>query len=221
MNITVLYFGAVRERANGLREEALTLHEGASVADVRDAAVERHPSIAPLLPSLRLARNERFVKSLHEVLNERDVVAFITPVAGGSGEVALQHGPIDVRAVEAQVTSRDRGGLVTFTGLVRDHTGEHAVERLEYEAYDSMAIRVLQEIVDETKARFSGVRVAVAHRLGVLGIGEVAVCIAVSAPHRAESFEACRFVIERLKEDVPIFKREVRTDGSVWVGLGS
>jgi molybdopterin synthase catalytic subunit len=109
---------------------------------------------------------------------------------------------------------------VTFTGCVRDHTGEHGVVRLEYEAYAEMAERVMDAIVGEAEALHPGARVAIRHRLGVLGVGELAVVIAASAPHRAAAFEACRFTIERLKADVPIFKKEVRTSGEVWVGLG-
>ena len=118
------------------------------------------------------------------------------------------------------VVGPDRGGVVTFTGVVRDHTGAHEVERLEYEAYEPMALKVLEEIRAEAGARFPGVRLAVHHRLGVLGIGEAAVVVVAAAPHRAAAFTACAFVIDRLKEDVPIFKKEVRGDGSVWVGLG-
>ena len=109
---------------------------------------------------------------------------------------------------------------MTFTGTVRDHTGPHGVVRLEYEAYEAMALKVLDQIGHEVADRFPGARVAIHHRLGVLEIGEAAVLIAVSTPHRAEAFAACAHAIERLKADVPIFKREVRTDGSVWVGLG-
>jgi molybdopterin synthase catalytic subunit len=151
---------------------------------------------------------------------EGDVVALIPPVAGGAPRVVLTFERLDARAVEASVAAPDRGGLVTFTGMVRDHTGPHGVVRLEYEAYEAMAVRVLEEIADEVGVRWPGARLAIHHRLGTLEVGEAAVVIAVSTPHRAEAFAACAYTIDRLKEDAPIFKREVRTDGSVWVGLG-
>ena len=137
-----------------------------------------------------------------------------------SALIALHDAPLDARAVEALVAGPDRGAVVTFTGTVRDHTGAHRVDHLEYEAYRSMALKVMAQIRDEAAERFPGLRVAIHHRLGTLGVGEAAVVIAVSAAHRADTFAACSFVIERLKQDVPIFKKEVRADGTVWIGLG-
>jgi len=217
--VEVLFFAAARERAERDSDhvpwtEDLTL--GALVTHL----VTAYPALAPLLPYLRLALNEAFVADLEHPLAAGDVVALIPPVSGGRGRVALTDEPLDPRAVEAEVEGPDRGGVVTFTGRVRDHTGEHGVERLEYEAYRSMALKVMQSILDETEGKFTGVRLAIHHRLGVLAIGQAAVVIAAAAPHRAAAFEACAYAIDRLKEDVPIFKREVRTDGSVWVGLG-
>lgn len=133
---------------------------------------------------------------------------------------ALLDVPIDPRAVETLVLGPDRGGLVTFSGVVRDHTGDHTVTRLEYEAYRPMALKVMAQIRGEVEAAYPTVRVACWHRLGVLPIGEIAVVVAAAAPHRAPAFAACQMFIDRLKEDVPIFKREVRDDGSVWVGMG-
>lgn len=135
--------------------------------------------------------------------------------------VRLTDDPLDPAAVEARVRAADRGAVLTFVGLVRDHTGPHRVERLEYEAYRPMAVKVFEGIRAEVDARWPGTHIAIHHRLGRLVVGEVAVVIAVSAPHRAETFDACRYAIERMKADVPIFKKEIRGDGSVWVGLGS
>lgn len=135
--------------------------------------------------------------------------------------VRLTDDPLDPAAVEALVRADDRGAVLTFVGLVRDHTGPHRVERLEYEAYRPMAVKVFHGIRAEVDQRWPGTHIAIHHRLGHLVVGEVAVVIAVSAPHRGETFDACRYAIERMKADVPIFKKEVRGDGSVWVGLGS
>jgi molybdopterin synthase catalytic subunit len=217
VHIEVLYFGAARERA-GRARGALELPDGATVRAARVALAES-AALAALLPHVRIAVNERFAAD-DQALADGDVVALIPPVAGGAPLVALTAEPLDARAVEALVAGPDRGGLVTFTGAVRDHTGPHAVTRLEYEAYEPMALRVLEAIRGEAAERWPGVRVAVHHRLGVLAVGEAAVVVATAAPHRADAFAACQHVIDRLKQDVPIFKKEVRADGSVWVGLG-
>lgn len=219
MRIQVLYFAAARERA-GVAEEMIELALDATIAEAVATLTTRHPALGPLMPYVRVAVDEVFAHDHGVVLREGAVLALIPPVSGGAPLVALTKAPLDVRAVEALVMGPDRGGVVTFTGRVRDHTGEHGVVRLEYEAYASMAERALCAIVDAVSAEYDGARVAVHHRLGVLEVGEAAVVVAVSAAHRGPAFAACAEVIERLKADVPIFKKEVRTDGSVWVGLG-
>jgi molybdopterin synthase catalytic subunit len=221
IQIEMLYFAAVRERT-GKAREAFSLDDAATLSTLQTALLARYPDLVPLLPHVRWARNEAFVATgdLDVPLQEGDRVALIPPVSGGAPRVGLTSLPLDAREVEALVAGPDRGGVVTFTGCVRDHTGEHGVVRLEYEAYAEMAERVMDAIVGEAEALHPGARVAIRHRLGVLGVGELAVVIAASAPHRAAAFEACRFTIERLKADVPIFKKEVRTSGEVWVGLG-
>lgn len=128
--------------------------------------------------------------------------------------------PIDTAEVVRAVEHPGAGGIVTFTGTVRDHARGRTVLRLEYEAYVPMAERILSVIAGEIAERWPGTRTAILHRMGVLEPGENAVCIAVSAAHRAAAFEGCRHAIERLKEDAPIWKREVYEDGTEWVGLG-
>ena len=133
---------------------------------------------------------------------------------------ALRETPLSLDEVVAAVSGPGRGGVVTFTGAIRDQSQGRTVDHLEYEAYGPMAEAVLAKICAEVEARWPGARAAVTHRTGHLQVGEVAVAIAVAAPHRAEAFAGCRHMIERLKEDVPIWKREVFTDGSEWVGIG-
>ena len=122
--------------------------------------------------------------------------------------------------VVAAVSGKGRGGLVTFSGAVRDETRGKKVVRLEYEAYAPMAEKVLAQIGEEIAQRWPGAVCAIMHRIGTLVPGELAVVIAVASPHRAEAFEGCRQAIERLKAEAPIWKREVYEDGAVWVGLG-
>ncbi|MEZ4471651.1 MAG: molybdenum cofactor biosynthesis protein MoaE [bacterium] len=219
MPIEVLLFAIARERA-GTDAAHLTLADGATLGDALAALFERYPGLTPLRPYLRFAVNEAFEADLDRVLAAGDVLAVIPPVAGGAPTVALLDDFLDPRAVEALVLGPDRGGIVTFLGAVRDHTGEHGVVRLRYEAYRPMALKVMAQIAAEVEAAFPPVRVACHHRLGVLPVGELAVVVAAAAPHRATAFAACQRFIDRLKEDVPIFKHEERRDGSVWIGLG-
>ncbi len=134
--------------------------------------------------------------------------------------IAVLDTPLDPPAVEAQVAHDGAGAVVTFQGQVRIKSRGKEVVRLEYEAYRPMAEKVLGAIKDDVEKRWPGTRCAIHHRVGTLGIGDLAVVIAVSAAHRAEAFEGCRHAIEELKKDVPIWKREVFTDGAEWVGLG-
>ena len=106
---------------------------------------------------------------------------------------------------------------MSFIGNVRDHARGRSIEYLEYEAYPEMAEREMQKIADEAASRWPGARVAIAHRIGCLQVGEAAVVIAAAAPHRAEAFAACRYAIDTLKQTVPIWKKEVATDGEYWV----
>ena len=190
--------------------------------ELKAALTAASPALAPLLPVTRVAVNQEFALS-DTVIRAGDEVALIPPVSGGSGQ-----GPFEIRTSEITLAEVERavhhggaGAVVSFAGNVRDKTGEHEVEALEYEAYDEMAQRYLAKIGGEVADRWPGARVAILHRKGRLIVGETSVVIAVSSPHRAEAFEGCRHAIEQLKKDVPIWKREIRADGSVWVGVGS
>ena len=132
----------------------------------------------------------------------------------------LTHSPIVLDTLIAEVAAASRGGIAAFLGTVRDHHGGRAVLALSYSAYDPMAESVSGEIIAEATARWP-VSIALQHRLGDLGIGDVAVANAVAGGHRDEAFEACRYVIEELKRRVPIWKREVFADGTTeWVNQG-
>lgn len=132
--------------------------------------------------------------------------------------IELIHGPLQPeRCIEAVRTSGS-GGIVTFIGAVRDLSEGKAVEFLEYEAYEPMALAKIHQMVEEAQSRWPVKSMAIQHRLGRLEVGDDAVVIAVSCPHRAEAFDACRYAIDRLKEIVPIWKKEHGEDGEVWVG---
>jgi molybdopterin synthase catalytic subunit len=130
-------------------------------------------------------------------------------------QVRLVREPIDVASLAA--TTPGDGAACLFVGVVRNENGGRPVLRLEYEAYEEMAVRLMEEIAAETVARFPVTAVRLVHRLGRLEIGEASVAVAVSSPHRAEAFAACRFAIDTLKSKVPIWKKEFYADGSAWL----
>jgi molybdopterin synthase catalytic subunit len=131
--------------------------------------------------------------------------------------IKLTEEPIDVQAVVAEAQTGNAGAVNVFIGTVRNRTSGKKVVRLEYEAYDKMAVKKMEEVVEQARAKWPVEKAAVVHRKGVLQIGEAAVVIAVSTPHRKASFEACEFIIDTLKQVVPIWKKEIFEDGEIWV----
>ncbi len=131
--------------------------------------------------------------------------------------ILVSHKPLDVQAVIDAVQTEQAGAINIFIGTVRNQTAQKSVIGLEYEAFEAMAIKKMEEIAEQAKAKFPVLKVAMAHRVGKLKLGEMAVVIAVATPHRAESFAACKFIIDTLKEVVPIWKKELFEDGEVWV----
>lgn len=220
MNVRVLYFAVFREKL-GASDELLALPAGARVTDALAALAARHAIVERLRGRFRVAVNEDFVDDDH-ALADGDELALIPPVAGGADApyVQLLAAPLSLDRVVAAVRGPGMGGIVTFTGMVRDHNHGATIDHLEYEAYGAMAVREMTRLVGEIEAEIAGARLAVEHRTGTLAIGELAVVIAAAAPHRAEAFAACRAMIDRLKDRVPIWKKEFGTDGETWVGLG-
>jgi molybdopterin converting factor subunit 1 len=215
MEISVKLFGSLREEA-GAREVAFEVASGATVADLREQLSQRFPSVCKLGDRLAASVNFELASGDH-VLQAGDEVAFLPPVAGGSGLCTISERPLDEREVVTRVARDDTGGVVTFVGTVRNHARGKSIKYLEYEAYPEMAEREMQKISEEASKRWPGTRVAIAHRIGHLEIGDAAVVVAAVAPHRGEAFEACRFAIDTLKVTVPIWKKEVATDGEYWV----
>jgi len=218
MQVTVKLFGSLRE-ATGSKELAVRLPGGARLGELTALLAREHPAFALMAARLRAAVNHELAED-DCVLGEGDEVAYLPPVAGGSSaepRCTLSAEPLDVGRVVARVVGPDAGGIVTFVGTVRDASRGHAIRHLEYEAYAGMAEREMEKIADAAAAQWPGARVAMAHRTGHLAIGEIAVVIAASAPHRPEAFAACRFAIDTLKQQVPIWKKEVAVDGEYWV----
>jgi len=217
--VTLLFFASARERA-GIDRVSAPL-AGLSVHEALKKICEQYEGLNPLLPHCRFAINGAFVTS-DVLLQEEDELALIPPVAGGDhlSAVKIVDVPLSVDEALDFVDRKEAGAQVVMIGTVRNHAEGQGVESLEYEAYGSMAQKVIAAIVVEVEQAFPKSRAYVAHRVGHLNIGERAVVVAVSHPHRKQAFDACQKIIDRLKEDAPIWKREHREGGVLWVGLG-
>jgi molybdopterin converting factor subunit 1 len=218
VKVTALLFARLREQAGG-ELFPLELPGGSTVADAYAELRRLHPALEARREIVRAAVNREFA-DWDDLLAEGDEVAFIPPVSGGS-EVGvlfeLTDQPLDPRRLEAAVARAGAGAICTFTGVVRDNSRGRRTTRLEYEAYTGMAESQMRAIAAEIAERWPEARVAMAHRTGVLEIGEASVVVAVSSPHRGDAIAACKWGIDRLKETVPVWKKEFYADGEVWI----
>jgi molybdopterin synthase catalytic subunit len=218
MRVNVRFFAVVRERL-GRDQESVEISDGSSVNALMEELANREGSLRPLLRYLRVAVNREMVADTHQ-LRDGDEVALIPPVAGGSDCLRVSSEPLVADEAVRAVAGEGMGGIATFLGIVRRQSAGRTVSRLHYEAYAEMAEAEFRRIADEAARRWPGVRVAILHRTGMLAVGDTAVVVAAAAPHRAEAFSACRFAIDALKERAPIWKKEIGTDGEVWIGIG-
>jgi molybdopterin synthase catalytic subunit/molybdopterin converting factor small subunit len=212
MQLTVRLFAGLRERA-GTGERALELPAGARVADVWDAL-----GLGEQPPGLLYAVNREYAAG-ERALEEGDEVAVIPPVSGGA--FTLSEKPLDLETVVAEVADERAGGIATFVGTTRIESRGRTVRHLEYEAYAGMAEKVMADLAADLERRYELCKVAIAHRVGRVGIGETSVIVAVSAPHRQDALAACKDAIDTLKETVPLWKKEAYEGGEEWIGRGS
>ncbi|HEV8615780.1 MAG TPA: molybdenum cofactor biosynthesis protein MoaE [Methylomirabilota bacterium] len=221
MRVRVRLFARYRE-ATGRERVDLDLPEGGTVETAWDAVVHRHPELAPYRPFTLFAVGQDYVEPDHPLRSDDELCLF-PPVSGGSDADDLFEvvdRPLSPDAIAARVDDPGAGGVVIFSGVVRNQTEGRPVKLLEYEAHAPMAAAKMREIGEALRARWPGVkRVAMQHRVGRLEIGEASVLIAVSAAHRGDAFDACRYAIDTLKRTVPVWKKEHFEDGEVWVGL--
>src|SRR4051794_38245857 len=169
-------------------------------------------------PVTMMMVNKAYVTHDHE-LHAGDELALIPPVSGGAeSRFRVQSDVLDPRFTETLVAHSGAGAIATFIGTVRDHGRGRAVTHLEYEAYAPAAELSMAQIGDEIRDRWGITHVAIVHRVGSLTVGEASVVISVASAHRAAAFEACRYAIERIKEIVPIWKKEHYVDGASWLG---
>jgi molybdopterin synthase catalytic subunit len=220
VRVGVRLFARYREVIGRDRIE-VELPDDGTVESAWRAVVDRHPQLSSYRPHTLFAVGNDYVAPDHR-LHGGDELLLFPPVSGGAGDDVFRvvERPLSADALASEVADPGAGGIVVFSGVVRNETGGRPVKFLEYEGHAPMAEAKMREIGLDVRARWPGVkRVAILHRVGRLEIGESSVLIAVSAAHRQDAFEACRYAIDTLKQIVPIWKKEHFEDGEVWVGL--
>jgi len=216
MKVNVLFFGITHD-LTGCAQEQVELPEGESLEGLRRRYEKRFPGLRSVGNSLLLAVNQEIANGSTS-LRDGDEVAFMPPVSGGAGSdfFCITRDPIIAADLAKQLRAAEDGAVVIFEGFVRNHSRGRATLFLEYEAYGPMAIRKMEELGAEAKQKFAIDGIGMIHRLGRLEIGETSVAIMVTAEHRRAAFEACQYGIDRLKQVVPIWKKEYFADGAVW-----
>lgn len=243
MRVHVKCFAIFREML-GVKSEHKEITDGMTVEQLWKEYAARHPRASSM--RVAYAVNQKLV-SPNYVLNDGDEVGFLPPVSGGQvkskktkiksktksvkrrkalcgdsrhsrmKEALITRKPIDLNALYNHVAFSGAGAILVFAGIVRDNSQGKSVDHLEYEAYPEMAEQAMRDIIAEIYARWSDVRVVMAHRIGTLKIGETSLVIAVAAPHRPEAYAASRYAIERVKAVLPVWKKEFTLDGEHWV----
>jgi molybdopterin synthase catalytic subunit len=217
MDVDVRYFAIIREIV-GLSAERREVPAGATAGDLFTQLIRENPRLERMRPVTMLMVNKEYVMHNHE-LHDGDELALIPPVSGGDQpRFRVQSEALDPRSTEALVAHPGAGAIATFIGTVRDHGRNRAVTHLEYEAYAPAAELSMAQIGDEIRERWGIDHVAIVHRVGSLPVGEASVVISVASAHRDAAFEACRYAIQRIKEIVPIWKKEHYVDGATWLG---
>jgi MoaE-MoaD fusion protein len=226
MRVRVLFFGVLKEKAGAATAE-MELPAGALVSDLLERVSATQP--LPSLKSLAVSVNAEFAQSNHE-LHDGDEVGLLPPVSGGApstqtsdnslldrnGTVALTRAPIAAAEIVASAKQGEDGAVVVFDGIVRNETRGRKVLYLDYEAYEEMALRHMERLMKEARLQFGVRHITMIHRLGRMLVGESSILIVVASGHRAQAFDACRWLIDTVKKTVPIWKKETFVDGAVW-----
>jgi molybdopterin synthase catalytic subunit len=219
IRITALLFGQAREWA-GSSSVDLELQSPATVESAFAILKARQPKLGEMERSLLFAVNEEYA-SLSHPLSDGDRLAVLPPVSGGEDAsrdiFEITREPIDIFGLRARLLEGDSGAVVIFDGVARNNTRGRRTLYLEYEGYERMALRMMEQIGSEVHERWPINRVGIIHRLGRIDTTESSVVIVVTSAHRKIAFEACHYAIDRLKKIVPIWKKEYFEDGAVWV----
>lgn len=216
MKITVLFFGFAHD-LTGFGREQVEVREGENLNGLWRDYERRYPRLREVSGSLLTAVNQEIADRGY-ALHEGDEVAFMPPVSGGSSTdlYRLTRDVVLSERLAHDLRAPEDGAVVVFEGVVRNHLRGRRTRYLEYEAYEPMALRKMEGIGEEARRRFEIDRICIVHRVGRLEIGETSVAIVVTSAHRHAAFEACHFLIDRLKQVVPIWKKEHFIDGAVW-----
>lgn len=235
MRVHVKFFAIFREMV-GVRSEWIEIADGISVEQLWKQYASRSPRVGNIRAAY--AVNQHLAKPDQE-LRDGDEVAFLPPVSGGSKpqrtrsaqskpkkktsvrsvakDALITRQSLDLNALVKRVAFPGAGAIITFSGVVRDNAQGKSVSHLEYDAYPEMAEATMRDIIAEIKSRWPDARVAMAHRVGRLKIGEASLIIAVAAPHRPDAYAASRYAIERVKAILPVWKKEFASDSDYWV----
>ena len=220
MQIRVLFFGVLKD-VTGLPVEILELPESSTLSDLLAHYAKSRPSLSSHFEGIAVSLNQEFA-SPADILHPGDEVALLPPVSGGSGaparnaHCALTLDPIDTTAIANALKRPEDGATAIFEGIVRNNTRGRQTLYLNYESYEAMALKKMEELATQALADFKIRDVVLVHRLGRLEIGETSVLIVVASAHRGAAFDACRWLIDTLKRTVPIWKKEYFVDGAVW-----
>ncbi|MBV9304303.1 MAG: molybdenum cofactor biosynthesis protein MoaE [Acidobacteriaceae bacterium] len=224
MRVRILFFGILKDIV-GRSEELVNVEPDSTIGSLFDAYSAEFETLRDKRPSLLFARNREFVKP-DVKLADNDEIAFLPPVSGGIGEAicppeghifAITRKPIDSQALARRVQRPEDGAVVIFEGVVRNNTNGRQTTYLEYECYEQMALEQMKRIGLEVATQFPIGCLGMIHRMGKLQIGEASVAVIATAPHRRSAFEAALEGINRLKREVPIWKKEFFADGALWV----
>lgn len=226
VQVKLLFFASLKDIV-GSRQLDIELPSGATIDDLWERLETRYPKLGPYKSIVLTSVNEDYV-TREAVVCEGDEVALFPPVSGGAtSEPVVSDRPreiyrltreaIDARSLGEAILRPEDGALCIFEGVVRNNSKGKATRYLEYEAYESMALKTMEEIGGFVRAAWEIGCVAIVHRLGRMEIGETSVAIIITSPHRRASFDACEYAIDRLKKIVPIWKKEFFEDGEIWI----
>jgi molybdopterin synthase catalytic subunit len=224
MVVRVLFFGVLKDMM-GRAEELREIPENMTLGALFDDYSRRFETLRDKRSSILLARNREF-SGASAILADNDEVAFLPPVSGGSTEIVhggecrwvrLTRAPIDSQRLARELQRPEDGAVVVFEGVVRNNTNGRGTKYLEYECYEEMAVAGMERIGNEIANQYAIGRIGIVHRLGRLEVGEASVSVIATAPHRRPAFEAAFEAINRLKREVPIWKKEFFLDGALWV----
>jgi molybdopterin converting factor subunit 1 len=226
MKVSVFFFASLVDVV-GSRQLSMEVSEGGTVSDLLGELESSHPGMKAYRPVLLTAVNEEYVQASHAIV-EGDEVAIFPPVSGGQptelgtpasphGLYRITHESIDAQQISRELLRDEVGAICVFEGVVRNNSNGKSTEYLIYEAYETMALKKLEELGESVRQLWEIDSIAIIHRLGRMEIGETSVAIVVTSAHRRAAFDSCHYAIDRLKKIVPIWKKEFFDDGEIWV----